>query len=280
MLSLGLIAAASIAGLAPGATIRLPEGMHPKLSIRGERFDPPVVIDGTGTTIGGVEIWDSEGIVLRGATIMAPKGPNAAGPASWGVDARRLKNVVFENLEITNVHTGMIIADSDGVTVRGSRFHGMRSDGMDMAGVTNMLIEDNDFRDFTPIKAKGSRKDGTWVDGDHPDAIQLWTTKNRDFGSDIVIRRNNVDGDTQGINLFGPWGRGYERVRILDNTLNITYPAAISMFKCTDCEVSGNKAKVIPGSPYPVNIRVEFSSGRFCGNDTFNKLRIPARKRC
>jgi nitrous oxidase accessory protein NosD len=280
MLSLGLIAAASIAGLTPGATIRLPEGMHPKLSIEGERFDPPVIIDGTGTTINGVVIMDSEGIVLRGATVMAPKGRNGVGPTAWGVHARRVKNVVFENLEITNVFTGVVIANSDGVTVRGSRFHGMRSDGINLAGVTNILIEDNDFRDFTPIKPKGSRKDGTWVDGDHPDAIQLWTTKKRDYGRDIVIRRNTIDGDTQGINLFGPQGQGYERVRILDNDLHITYPNAVSMFRCTDCEVVGNKARAKPNAYYPMNIRAENSTGRFCGNNTFNHMRIPTRKPC
>jgi hypothetical protein len=284
MLALSLFAAASIPGLAPGATVRLPQGPHPKLSIRGERFDPPVIIEASGTTLQGVEIWDSSGIVLRGATVVAPKGPNGpsgpSGPLSWGVDARRVKNVVFEGLTITKVHTGMVIGDSDGVTVRGSRFHAMRSDGIDIAGVTNILIEDNDFRDFRPIKAKGSRQDGTFVDGDYPDAVQLWTTKDHDYGRDVMIRRNTVDGDTQGINLFGPQGRGYERVRILDNTLNITYPAAVSVFKCTDCEVIGNKATAIAGAPYLVNIRIENSTGRFCGNDTFNNLRIPARKRC
>lgn len=266
VVALGLFAAASLSGLKPGATVVLPPGPHPRIEIRRERFNPPAIIDASRAVVAGVNLMHVEGLVLKGGVIKAPQGLNAPGPDGYGINGRHLKNVSFEGLEIREALRGMVIGSSDRIRVTNSRFHALRSDGLNMAGVTNVLIQDNRFEDFRPIKATGSRKQGNFVDGDHPDAIQIWTNKERPYGRDIIIRGNVVDADTQGINFFGPQGEGYERVHILDNEVSIPYPAAISMFKCRDCELRGNRVASYPGARFKANIRVVGSTGKFCGN--------------
>jgi hypothetical protein len=266
VIALGLFAAASLSGLKPGATIVLPAGPHPRIEMRQERFDPPVTIDASRAVVAGVNLMHVEGVILKGGIIEAPKGRNGAGPNGYGITGRHLRNVSFDRLEVREALRGMVIGSSDGVRLTNSRFHALRSDGVNMAGVTNVLIENNRFEDFKPIKARGSRKEGNFVDGDHPDAIQIWTNKERPFGRDITIKGNYVEADTQGINFFGPQGEGYDRVRILDNVVKIPYPAALSIFKCRDCEMRGNRVASFPGSRFKANIRVVNSTGKFCGN--------------
>jgi len=261
-----LASAASISGLKSGAVVVLPPGPHPLLAVTRERFDPPVTIDARRAVISGVRLWDVEGLVFKGGVVEAPGGRNGPGPQGYAVDGKRLKNVVFDGIEAREAMRGMVIGNSDRVTVKNSRFHALRSDGVNMAGVTNIVIEGNQFEDFSPIKATGSRQEGNFVDGDHPDAIQIWTSKVRPFGRDILIRDNRVKADSQGINFFGPQREGYERVRIIGNRVNVRYPAAISLFKCTDCEIRGNHVASMPGARFKANIRVVGSAGRFCGN--------------
>ncbi len=116
------------------------------------------------------------------------------------------------------------------------------------------------------MKPTGSKADGTWKDADHPDAIQLCTTPTNRRVTDITIRGNRVDGDTRGINFFGPRGDGYARVAIENNDVRVTYPAAISVFACDDCSVRGNNVRSVPNSKFKANIRFESSTCKICSN--------------
>ena len=95
-----------------------------------------------------------------------------------------------------------------------------------------------------------------------------------------MIRYNVVEADSQGINFFGPQREGYERVRILENKVKVRYPAAISMFKCTDCEIRGNEVSSMPGWRFKANIRVVGSTGKFCGNRIANVRKHSTTGRC
>jgi|GEM_PF-5480891 len=280
MLALGLLAAASLSGLKPGAIIKLPPGPHPMVEIRDESYDPPITIDARGAIVAGVRLWHASGVIWKGGIIEAPKGQHGAGPNGWGVDGRWAKNISFDNIESRNAHIGMIFSNSEGLVVRGGWFHALQSDGINIVGVTNVLVEDSRFEDFRPVRATGIRGTPSFRDGDHPDAVQIWTSKDRPFGRDIVIRRNKVHGMTQGINMFGPIGDGYERVSITDNVVDIFDPPAISMFSCTDCEITGNRVSALPGAPYNVNIRTDNSKGRFCNNRVDKLPNHPTARRC
>ncbi len=267
-------------GLKSGAVVRLQPGAYPLLNFQGLRFDPPVTIEAGETRVMGLRFIDSSGIIWRGGDIRAPKGRDDNTPNSWGVDIRRSSGLTIENSQISVADHAMVVTDSNGVIVRDSVFTNLRSDGIDLAGTSNVVIENNRFSDFEPKKPTGSRADGTWKDGDHPDAIQIWTTPANRRVTDITVRGNTIVGDTQGINLFGPKGDGYARIFIENNVLDITYPAAISVFVCDSCRVRGNRISKIAGSPYKATIRFENSTGKACGNAMRDFDEHPAKRRC
>lgn len=261
-----LALAATLSGLMPGATVTLGPGPYDLIEIKGASFDPPVTINAGTTHVHGLRIWNSNGIVWRGGVLSAPKGRDGVGANYYGADIRRSQNLTFDGVKVTEALRGMVVADTTGLVIRNAHFTGLRSDGLDVAGSSNVLLENNKFDDFAPVKATGSKADGTWKDGDHPDAIQLWTTPTNKRMTDITIRGNIVDGDTQGINFFGPRGDGYGHVTVENNDVRISYPAAISVFACDDCSVRNNRVAPRPDSKFHPNIRFEQSSGKLCGN--------------
>lgn len=271
----------SLPGLKPGASVKLGAGPYDLIEIKGASFSPPVTIEAGNTTVRGLRFRNSKGIIWRGGVIVAPRGRTAGkGPELYGADLRGVEDVQFDGTRFTDAARGMVVADSRGLIVRNASFVGLRSDGIDVAGTSDVLLENNQFEDFSPNKPTGSKSDGTWKDGDHPDAIQFWTTPQTRRMTDITVRGNRVDGDTQGINFFGPRGDGYARVAITENDVKVTYGAAISVFYCDDCSVRNNRVAARPESQYRANIRFEQSTGTLCGNIMPGTPRHPATARC
>jgi hypothetical protein len=274
------VLAAALAGLQSGATIKLPPGPHPLIAIAAQRFDPPVTIDASGAVINGVRLVEVEGVIFRGGTVVAPGGRAGKGAEGYGVDMRRSHGVRFEGVRFDAAARGLVAADSRALVVRNARFAGLRSDGINLAGTSDVLIEASSFTDFTPVKPKGSKADGNFVDGDHPDAVQIWLTRANPVNRDIVIRHNVIDGDTQGINTFGPRLGHHERIRIENNAVRTNYPAAISVIGCSDCQVRFNTVAGIPGARFKANVRTDASTGQFCGNRIRHVPRHPANAKC
>jgi hypothetical protein len=266
---------AALAGLQPGATIRLPPGRQDRIVIKDQHFDPPVTIDATGAVVGGLEIRNSSGIKWRGGTIEAPKGRGdedtskagrGTGPGVYASTVARSRNISFDGVTFTNAKIGMLAGRNNGLTVRNSRFHALRSDGIDSVGSSNVLIENNHFFDTRPIPPTGSKADGTFVDGDHCDAVQIWAPKDAPAGTDITVRGNVIEGRTQGINTFGPHGDGYERIIVENNRIHTSYAAGISVMNCTDCRVRFNQLSPDANAKHKINVRTDNSTGQFCGN--------------
>lgn len=270
-----LVFAAALAGLAPGATIRVPPGAQPAIAIENRHFDPPVTIDAHGATVAGLTIDGSSGIVWRGGTIAAPNGrgdidspdqKRGSGPAYNATTVSRSRNIAFDDVTFTNAKIGIVASRSRDLAVRNSRFVGLRSDGFVSVGNSHVLIENNHFHDTRPIPSFGSKADGDFVSGDHCDAIQIWAPDDVPVATDITIRGNLIEGSTQGINTFGPRGQGYRRIIVENNTVRITYPAAISVMGCTDCRVRYNTVASAPGANRRANLRTDESTGLFCEN--------------
>ncbi len=280
MIILALTLAALPPVLKPGAVVTLGPGPYPLIKIIGRRFDPPVIIDAGKTPVQGLRIWDSAGIIWRGGVVSAPQGASGSGPGSYGADIRRTQNMSFIGTTVTGAARGIVVGDSQKLVIRAVHFTGLRSDGIDVAGTSDVLIENSRFDNFSPIKPTGDKKNGTWKDGDHPDAIQLWTTPSTRRMTNIIIRGNTVNGDTQGINFFGPRGDGFGAVTIENNDVRVNYPPAISVFACDGCTVRNNRVSAMPGSKYKANVRFEQSTGVACGNIMASIPRHPATRRC
>ncbi len=275
-----ILAAAAALALQSGATVRLQPGDNGFIEIRGQRFDPPVTIDATGASVAGLRIYDSKGIIWKGGTISAPDGKAGVHSGGYGVDIKTSEALSFDNVTFTNAVRGVVIGDSRGVSVRNSRFAGIRSDGIDMAGVSDIRVEHNSFTDFSPIHATGSRANGDWVDGDHPDAVQIWATKANPAMSDITVSNNRIEGDLQGINSFGWAGDGYHRIVIENNDVRITYPPAISLANCTDCKIRFNKVASLPGATFKANVIFKNATGEMCGNTILSIPKHPGNLHC
>lgn len=270
-----LLLTAVLAGLQPGATVRLPPGRQGPIVIKDQNFNPPVTIDASNAVVVGLEITGSSGIIWRGGRIEAPGGRGDADISREGrgrgkpynaAVVGRSQNITFDNVTFTNAKNGLVTGRNNGLTIRNSRFDGMRSDGIDSVGNNNVLIENNRFFGTVPIRATGSRATGDFIDGDHPDAIQFWAPKDVPVSSDIIVRNNVIEGATQGINTFGADTDAYRRVTIEKNRVDVSYPAAISLINCDDCSIRNNDVTSNAQARHKANVRTDRSTGNFCGN--------------
>ncbi|SNR71978.1 right-handed parallel beta-helix repeat-containing protein [Puniceibacterium sediminis] len=100
--------------------------------------------------------------------------------AAFGLSVRDVSGLTLENSEIRDFYKGLVISQSRDVTVRNNDLHSMRMDGMNFAGVENVLIESNRIHDFA--RSPESK--------DHADMIQFWTKGTETPSVDVTIRGN------------------------------------------------------------------------------------------
>lgn len=86
---------------------------------------------------------------------------------------------VLDN-QINTFYRGLLVAESDRVTISRNDVSAIRSDGMNFVAVQSLLVEDNYLRDFRASRASG----------DHPDMIQFWTTGTTRPTRDVTLRNN------------------------------------------------------------------------------------------
>lgn len=129
------------------------------------------------------------------------------------------KNIRVVNSEFQQLGTGIRCGEVDQIVVANNKFRQMRSDGIDGAACSNILIQGNLFTDTQSEK------------GDHTDGIQFWTVHAKRASTDIVIRDNQIiqgPGDgMQGIFITDQSNGGlpYERVTIENNIVIGSYMA-------------------------------------------------------
>jgi Ca2+-binding RTX toxin-like protein len=93
---------------------------------------------------------------------------------------RDSSDVSFEDSEFQQLWHGVNHLNVDRLTVKGSEFHDLRTDGIRGAGSNWVTITDNVFHSFKPVT------------GDHADAIQFWTTNTTENVHDIVVTDNLI----------------------------------------------------------------------------------------
>lgn len=116
-----------------------------------------------------------DGDVARGRS----PADNGFGTA-FGFSARASSNIILQDSEIRGFFRGLVISDSQHVTVQGNDVHDIRMDGMNFAQVENVLIAQNHIHDFK--RSLDSK--------DHADMIQFWTNGTTSPSRHIVIRDN------------------------------------------------------------------------------------------
>jgi hypothetical protein len=100
--------------------------------------------------------------------------------ASFGLSLRWAENIDLENNIFRTFFRGLVISQSRQLTLRNNEIYDMRSDGVDFAEVTDVLVEQNHFHSF--------RRDPQ--SRDHADMIQFWTAGTNSPSRNITIRNN------------------------------------------------------------------------------------------
>jgi Ca2+-binding RTX toxin-like protein len=93
---------------------------------------------------------------------------------------RNSANITITNSEVTHARYGINLLDNYDVTVSRNYFHDLRTDGLRAGANSNIKISENYFTDFHPAA------------GNHPDAIQFWTTNTDASASNITITDNVI----------------------------------------------------------------------------------------
>lgn len=244
-----------------GDTIQLKAGNYSGVSIYNMNFgsgititsadskNPAVLTDllirgSTGVTVSnvaftppataadyGIQVSGSANVSLDHVKVTGPEG--ATGYNLSPVMIRGSTNVAVTNSEFTHVEHGINLLGNTGVTVSNNYFHDIRTDGVRGGGNSSITISNNFFTDFHPQA------------GDHPDAIQFWTTDTTTSARDIVVTQNVVyagAGDPiQGLFMRDEKGTlAYKNVTVTNNVVIGAMWNGISLDHVAGGTVAGN----------------------------------------
>lgn len=144
----------------------------------GMTFKGVVLKDVDATTDYDFQVKDSSRIVFDNVKLVGQAGD--AGYTSNPFMIRSSTDITVRNSDVSHVRYGINMLNNSGVTIANNNFQDIRTDGVRGGGNSNILITGNKFTDFKPAV------------GDHPDAIQFWTTNQTTISSNITITNNVV----------------------------------------------------------------------------------------
>ena len=234
--------------LAPGAyTAMSMAGMNPAGMVTITSLDPshPAVVAGltltnsSNLTFSNIELTPKAqgayGITLGGDSNIRFDHLNIHASATVDGNAvliRDSRNVSVTNSDIHNIGTGISYINSDTVMLSGNTLHNIQSDGIHGGGTSNITITGNTFTDFSP-KA-----------GDHPDAIQFWTSGTTTSAHDITISNNIITrgagAAVQGIFLGNEKMLEYKNVTITGNAVVGGLYNGIFVVDASNAKIEGN----------------------------------------
>lgn len=165
----------------------------------------------------GITIYGSERIRLDRLTVHRADGAKGE-QGGVGAFIRKSSDVAVTSSEFYNLGVGVSFLDDSKVAVTHSRFHDLQTDGVDFAGVVDSAADGNSFTDFYP-KA-----------GDHPDAIQFWSTKETPAGKNAIVTNNVIRRGRGGpVPMQGIFAENQENMTIRGNGLLCTMYNGISV---------------------------------------------------
>jgi hypothetical protein len=291
----------------PGDTVVLAAGKYTDVGVGKRDFSPSLTIDARAADITGFKLGRVSGVTILGGTYrLGPPGVHPrSGRPTWGYGIRldgveRIKVsgasfigpgaddpgpegpfgegyglflVTGKAIEVGDnkfrgFKSGIVLTRVDGFQLVRNTFAFMRSDGMQVAESRNGLIEAN---------VCGSTRIETT---EHPDCIQMWSRPTSPPTADVVIRKNKMDGGTQGVGLFnhtrdGVDDGGFDRITVEDNDINVAFPQAISLMSGRDSVVRNNRVSTYPGAKYRASINTGPGVAR-CGNSVGKGADRPA----
>ena len=281
---------AALASAHAGDTILLASGTYSGLVLKNVHFSSAVTITSadlahpatitdlivnscSGLTFSNLEVDESSSTVTNPFQILSSSNiqlshlwihgslDNNPSDDPAGLFIRNSDHITVSGCEFEQLWHGAGFLDSNYLQFTGNSFHDIRSDGIRGGGSSFVTISDNSFTDFFP----------NFAAGDHPDAIQFWTTNTTSSAHDITITDNVISRGTgaavQGIFLRDQVGNlPYENVSITGNMLVGTAFNGIFVDHASGVTLSGD---VVAGYPDEKSwIRLEEVSGAQVAHDT------------
>jgi Ca2+-binding RTX toxin-like protein len=196
------------------------------------------------------QIFGSKDIHLDRLSVHGTLNDNPADD-KIGLMIRQSENVSVTNSTFQQLWHAISFLDSRGLDILGNDFHDLRTDGVRGGGTSDITISGNRFSDFYP------------ADGDHPDAIQFWTTHTTAPAGKIVITDNIIvrgEGEAvQGIFLRDQVGNlPFQDVTIANNKVVGGMYNGIAVLGAVDVQITGNLVQALPDQGS--RIRVQNSS--------------------
>lgn len=268
-----------------GTSLKLPPGDYGIIVVQDRSFERPVIVDATGARFLGLTFKRVRNVTIRGGEVTGTLDRNA-------IRVQESQEISLEGMTLRNARKGIIVDLSTDVVLRNNRLEALRSDGINVARSQRVLIEGNQCRNFQPIGAVFDAEGRKVKDGDHPDCIQLWSRPTAPPVSDVIIRRNVAEGTMQGIFLGnalrnGLDDGGFDRIRIEDNDIEISFPQGIGLYDARNSIVRNNRVRTVAGARLPNgravkgNVNVIRGSGNLvCGNEVAAVPQHPASRRC
>jgi Ca2+-binding RTX toxin-like protein len=147
---------------------------------------------------------------------------------------RESDGISIKNSEFYEQKFGINHLDSKNLVFEGNYFHDLQTDGIRGGGSSNVYILNNKFTDFYPAL------------GDHPDAIQFWTTNTTVSVSNIVVSGNVIERGNgaamQGIFFRDATGTmPFQNVTIENNSLVGTMYNGIMIQGGKNVSIANNK---------------------------------------
>ncbi|WP_419814785.1 right-handed parallel beta-helix repeat-containing protein [Glacieibacterium sp.] len=270
----------------PGNVLALSQADFGPLLLNDVHYDPPLVIDGGRFT--KIVIRAASGVVLRNSTVVADGG--------YGVQVVQSSNVRIEGLDVSGAKRGVVIDRTSDFAITRGNFHGLVSDGIDIAQSRRGLIAENTMSDFHPIPPIYDASGKLFKDGDHPDGIQAWSRSDLPATADIKVLRNKISGSVQCV-FFGNHVRdvagvptddgGFDRIEVRDNICRNAMPRGITLSSARNSVIEGNDAAALPGArllrtgkAIKSQVLISGEGSRACGNIVADVPRSPAAQPC
>jgi parallel beta-helix repeat protein len=167
-----------------------------------------------------------------------------------GILLQFTNNIKVTNSEFTQLRQAVAVVNADNVVISNDYAHDLMKTGFVLSGASDVQITHNTI---SSIKA---------VNGEHPDAIQFFTTGTTTAAHDINISDNVIlrgSGDfTQGIFLRDQVGTlPYQNVTITNNLVDGTGYGGVYVQGANGLTISGNDLVSIPGKINATFLRVE-----------------------
>lgn len=244
---------ATIRAAKPGSTITAPAGPI-RVALTKAVFAKPVTI--VGGRYESIELNDSSGVRFVGITL-TPNAKPSRGTAIYlarsskitfsggsvrgdgltfnGANLTDCQDVTFESMAFSNLVNGIRGLRITGATIASNTFTSITADSVAFGGVRDLTVRGNTMRN--PVTNRNP----------HPDAVQVWDDATFP-SSDILIERNTIDSQSQGIFVKSEGRGGFDRVSVLDNDVTVAYSHGITVTEGRGTIISGNRVRAVPGS--------------------------------